>query len=126
MLADRHGEKAVIIGDFAGFEPDAVKEPEQRLRIEGRIAGHLYVSYEKVAAERRDAAEKRIGTAVRLMEAWGKDAYMHREAVAFIDELEIDMEKGGRRNKYSAKEDVLSARAGAWSGSRYSMPRASR
>lgn len=107
LLADRHGEKAVIIGDFAGFEPDAVKEPEQRLRIEGRIAGHLYVSYEKVAAERRDAAEKRIGTAVRLMEAWGKDAYMHREAVAFIDELEIGVEKGGRRNKYSAKEDVL-------------------
>lgn len=39
LLTDRHGEKALEIGDFAGFEPDVEKKPGEKIRVADRTVG---------------------------------------------------------------------------------------
>lgn len=107
LLTDRHGEKAVVIGSFDGFEPDVVNEPGVKLRIGERTVGHLYCRYDNVPKARREMAEKMMELSMQMFAAWGTEVYMHRESVAYIDELEAKLEKGHYRNKYSEKEDVL-------------------
>lgn len=107
LLTDRHGEKAVEIGDFTGFEPDVVRQPGLKLRVQNRTVGHLYVSYDGVASERRESAEKMFNLSVRLLETLGSEVYMHRESAAYIDELELKLESEHVHNKYGEKEDIL-------------------
>lgn len=107
LLTDRHGEKAVVIGDFGGFEPDVVNEPGEKLRIQDRTVGHLYVRYDKVPEERRKSAEKTLELAMKLLASLGSEVYMHRESASYIDELEIRLEKEHHQSKYGEKEDIL-------------------
>jgi diguanylate cyclase (GGDEF) domain len=107
LLTDRHGEKAVTVGDFEGFEPDVVAEPGEKLRIGDRTVGHLYVRYEGVPEERRKAAERMVRLTMNLLASLGTEAYMHREAASYIDELEIRLENGHHQKLYSEKEDIL-------------------
>lgn len=107
LLTDRHGEKAVEIGDFAGFDPDVVNEPGVKLRIVERTVGHLYVRDEKVSDERKEAAEKMLFLSMKMLADLGTEVYMHRELSAYMDELELRNDKGHYQNKFSEKEDVL-------------------
>ncbi len=107
LLTDRHGEKAVTVGSFEGFEPDVVTEPGEKLRIGDRTVGHLYVRYEGVPEERRKAAERMIRLAMGLLASLGTETYMHRESASYIDELEIKLENGHHQKLYSEKEDIL-------------------
>lgn len=107
LLTDRHGEKVVENGNFTGFEPDVVNDPGIKLRISDRTVGHLYAQYDKVASSRKEAAEKMIHLSVKLLEALGNEVYMHRESAAYIDELELKLEKEQHHSKYGEKEDVL-------------------
>lgn len=45
LLTQRHGETAVEVGNFAGFEPDVVNDPGRKLRVFNRTIGHLYVKW---------------------------------------------------------------------------------
>ena len=107
LLTDRHGEKAVAVGNFEGFEPDVVKEPGEKLRIADRTVGHLYVRYEGVAEERVKAAQKALRLTMDILASLGTEAYMHRESVSYIDELETRLENGHHQKQYSEKEDIL-------------------
>ena len=107
LLTDRHGERAVEVGDFTGFEPDVVREPGEKLRIGDRTVGHMYVKYDKVPAERRSAAERMLKLTMELLAMLGTEVYMHRESTSYIDELEIRLEKEHRQSEYSEKEDIL-------------------
>lgn len=107
LLTDRHGEKAVVAGDFEGYEPDVVAEPGEKLRIANRTVGHLYVRYENVPEERRKAAQHMLQLSMGILESLGTEAYMHRESASYIDELEIRLENGHHQKHFSEKEDIL-------------------
>lgn len=107
LLTDRHGEKAVIIGDFTDFEPDVVNEPGEKLKICGRTVGHLYVRYDKVPEEKRSRAEKMLSAVFKLLVQLGTEAYMHSESASYMEELKKKLEKEYYQNKYGVKEDIL-------------------
>lgn len=107
LLTDRHGEKAVAVGSFDGFEPDVVKEPGEKLRVADRTVGHLYVRYDGVPEERREAAQKMLRLAMGMLASLGTETYLYRESVSYIDELETRMENGHHQKQYSETEDIL-------------------
>lgn len=107
LLTDRHGEKAVILGDFDGFEPDVVKEPGEKLRIADRTVGHLYVRCGGVAQERKAASEKMLRLAMDMLASLGTETYMQKESASYIDELESKLENGRHQKLYSEEKDIL-------------------
>lgn len=107
LLTGRHGEKELAIGDFAGFEPDVEAEPGEKLRVADRTVAHLYVRYDKVQEEKREEAGTMLAVSLRLLTALGNEVYMQRESAAYIDELELRLEKGNRQRRYGETEDVL-------------------
>lgn len=107
LLTDRHGERAVEVGDFIGFEPDVVHNPGVKLRVGERTVGHLYVKYDKVSEEKKAAAKHMLELSLELLGALGNEVYMHRESAAYIDELEFRLEREHTRSKCGEKEDIL-------------------
>lgn len=107
LLTDRHGERAAAAGDFVGFELDVVTQPGEKLRIGNRTVGHMYVRYDKVPESKREAAAEMLSRTMELLAALGNEVYMHRESAAYIDELEIKLEREMCQQKCSEKEDIL-------------------
>ncbi|MCM1268772.1 MAG: diguanylate cyclase [Bacteroidales bacterium] len=107
LLTERHGEKVVSVGNFAGFTPDVVGEPGRKIRVYGRTVAHLYAKTEGVAAEKRKEAEKLLDAFAHMLSHWGEEAYLHRESAIYADELE---DKVGARHVQTARgenEDAL-------------------
>ena len=66
LLTERHGEKVVSVGNFAGFTPDVVGDPGRKIRVYGRTVAHLYAKTDSVAADKREEAEKLDRKSTRL------------------------------------------------------------
>ena len=107
LLTDRHGERAITLGNFDGFVPDVVNQPGEKLRICNRTVGHLYVKYDKVLEERKENAQKFVDLSLSLLARLGNEVYMHRESISYIEELELKLNKEHYQNKYGEKEDIL-------------------
>ncbi len=107
LLTDRHGEKALEIGDFAGFEPDVEKKPGEKIRVADRTVGHMYVRYENVLEEKKEDAKKMLDKSIQLLTALGNEVYMHRESASYIDELEVKLGKENSQRKCGETEDIL-------------------
>lgn len=88
LLTDRHGEKVVSVGNFAGFLPDVVGEPGKKVRVCNRTIAHLYVKMDGVEAERAPLVEEMIDSEVKMFSCFGEEAYRHREYAIYMDELE--------------------------------------
>ncbi len=88
LLTDRHGEKVVSVGNFAGFLPDVVGEPGKKVRVCNRTIAHLYVKMDGVEAERVPLVEEMIDSEVKMFSCFGEEAYRHREYAIYMDELE--------------------------------------
>lgn len=101
LVTDRHGEKAVSFGNFAGFTPDVVGDPGRKIRVMNRTVGHIYVK-----GEFSGEAVKLLDQTTALLSAYGEQAYRHREYAAYMDEIE---QRLGEEEAVSAKEreDVL-------------------
>lgn len=107
LLTERHGEKVVSVGSFAGFIPDVVGEPGRKIRIYGRTIAHLYAQMDKVPATMCAEVEKLLDELTKILSQWGEEAYLHMESSIYMDELE---EKLGVQHVQTArgeKEDVL-------------------
>ncbi len=107
LLTERHGEKVVSVGSFAGFTPDVVGDPGRKVRIYGRTVAHLYAKTERVPAEKKEAVETLLDEFTRMLSHWGEAAYLHTESAIYVDELE---EKVGVQHVQTAKgenEDAL-------------------
>lgn len=107
LLTERHGEKVISVGNFAGFTPDVVEEPGRKIRVYGRTIAHLYAKTDGVAPERREESEKLLDALSHMLSHWGEDAYLHRESAIYLDELE---EKVGAQHIQTARgenEDAL-------------------
>ncbi len=107
LLTDRHGEKALKIGDFAGFEPDVERKPGEKIRVADRTIGHVYVRYDKVPEERKEAAKRILDESVKILTVLGNEVYMHRESASYIDELELKLGKEDSQRKCGETEDIL-------------------
>lgn len=88
LLTDRHGEKIVSIGNFAGFLPDVVGAPGKKIRVCNRTIAHLYVKTDGVEPGREQAVEDTLNAEVEMFSCLGEEAYRHREYAIYMDELE--------------------------------------
>ncbi len=107
LLTDRHGETALAIGDFEGFEPDVVNKPGEKIRVADRTVGHMYVKYDKVQDDKKEAAGKMLEESMKLLTALANEVYMHRESASYIDELESKLGQGNAQRKCGETEDIL-------------------
>lgn len=107
MLTDRYREKVLAIGDFDGYDPEAEENKEERIRVEDRTVGRVYVKYDKVPEERKEAAKRMLDASVKLIAALGNEVYMHRESASYIDELERKLGTRESQRKYGETEDIL-------------------
>ena len=107
LITERHGEKIVSVGGFAGFTPDVVGDPGRKVRVCGRTIAHLYAETDGVSEERKQAVEHLLDGFAVMLSQWGEEAYLHMESAIYMDELE---EKVGVQHVQTArgeKEDVL-------------------
>lgn len=107
LITERHGEKIVSVGGFAGFTPDVVGNPGRKVRVYNRTIAHLYAETDKVPEEKRQAVEHLLDGFANMLSRWGEEAYLHCESSIYMDELE---EKVGMQHVQTAKgekEDVL-------------------
>lgn len=104
LLTDRHGEKAVSAGSFAGFRPDTVNAPGRKIRVAGRTIAHLYTKEE----ETKDKAKESLVEAVaaQLAEQAVKN-FEAAELSLYVDDLEKKLEKEQYQVKHGDKEDAL-------------------
>lgn len=106
MLTDRHGELAMVIGDFADETPDVIKNPGKKVRIVNHTTGHLYVQTIDGNAVTPEA-EKSIDMFIKLLEDWGTKSYMARELEEYREELEEQLEAGRQKAKGDDRKDIL-------------------
>ena len=107
LLTERHGEKVISVGNFAGFTPDMVGEPGRKIRVYGRTIAHLYNRTDKVPEQKLAQTEKLLDELAAMLSQWGEEAYLHTESSIYLDELE---EKVGMQHVQTArgeKEDAL-------------------
>lgn len=107
LLTERHGEKVVSVGSFAGFTPDVVGEPGRKVRVYGRTIAHLYVQMDRVPATMCQEVGNLLDEFTKILSRWGEEAYLHMESSIYMDELE---EKVGVQHVQTArgeKEDML-------------------
>ncbi len=107
LLTERHGEKALAVGNFAGFVPDVVGEPGRKIRIASRTVGHLYVTMPAVDADSAAMIEDFLDGMVDTYAALGQQCYYHKETAIYADELESRVELERRRVKQGEDEDAL-------------------
>lgn len=111
LITERHGEKIVSVGGFAGFTPDVVGEPGRKVRVYGRTVAHLYAETDKVSEEKRSEVEKMLDGFANMLSHWGEEAYLHTEASIYMDELE---EKVGVQHVQTAKGEKEDALTGVY------------
>lgn len=107
LLTERHGEKIISVGGFAGFKPDVVGEPGRKVRVYGRTIAHLYADTQKVLPEKRDAVEKMLDGFANMLSRWGEETYLHTETAIYADELEQKLNVQHMQTARGEKEDAL-------------------
>ena len=111
LITERHGEKIVSVGGFAGFTPDVVGNPGRKVRVYGRTIAHLYADTKKVPEEKRQDVEQLLDGFANMLSQWGEAAYLHRESSIYMDELE---EKVGVQHVQTAKGEKEDALTGVY------------
>lgn len=104
LLVDRHGEKAVSVGGFAGFKPDVVGAPGYKIRVSNRTVAHLYVKDEEVT---EDAQRRYVETIAQQLTELAINTYENIETSIYADELEKRLEKEQYQVKHGEKKDAL-------------------
>lgn len=106
LLTDRHGERAVVAGNFEGFSPDVVKKPGKKIRIFEHTIGHLYIKDKTGQESCPKEASEALDILVRMLESWGEKSYLANELEEYKDELEARIRKEYQA-KGNEKKDVL-------------------
>lgn len=107
LLTERHGEKALCEGNFAGFAPDVVNDPGRKIRVSGRTVGHIYVHMPQMEAERVVLVEGLLDSMADTLAQLGQQSYFQKETAIYADELEEKLEKERYRVKHGENEDAL-------------------
>ena len=107
LLTERHGEKVISVGNFAGFIPDVVGEPGRKIKVYGRTIAHLYTRSDKVPEEKLAQTEKLLDELAAMLSQWGEEAYLHTESSIYLDELEEQIGVQHIQTARGEKEDAL-------------------
>lgn len=107
LLTERHGEKVISVGNFAGFTPDVVGEPGRKIRVYGRTIAHLYNRTDKVPEQKLAQTEKLLDELAAMLSQWGEEAYLHTESSIYLDELEEQIGVQHIQTARGEKEDAL-------------------
>ena len=107
MLTDRHGEKALVCGDFSHFAIDVVNDPGYKIRVQNRTIAHLYVKGESIDPSREKESAELIDELVELLSYLGEESYRYRESSIYIDELESQVKESAARRSGQEKTDPL-------------------
>lgn len=107
LLTDRHGEKVVSAGNFAGFTPDVVGDPGKKIRVCNRTIAHLYVKMNGVEAGKEKEVENMLDAEVKMFSCLGEESYRHREYAIYMDELEDKLGERHTQTVDGEKEDAL-------------------
>lgn len=107
LLTERHGEKAIVIGDFVMEDPDVVVNPGRKVKVSGRTVGHLYTINNNDRPDRKENAEEFLDSLVNQMAAHATASYEFTEIAIYADELESILEKERYQAKHGEKEDML-------------------
>lgn len=107
LITERHGEKIVSVGGFAGFTPDVVGEPGRKVRVYGRTIAHLYADTDKVPEENRQAVERMLDSFVAMLSHWGEQTYLHTETAIYADEMEQKLGMQHMQTARGENEDTL-------------------
>ncbi len=107
MMTERHGEKALAVGDWTGFEPDVILDPGIKLRICDRTMAHVYVKYDAVEYDTIPQVKVIIERIVETYEKLGEKSYVERELEIYTDELEQKLEKESYQVRSGEKNDEL-------------------
>lgn len=107
LITERHGEKIVSVGGFAGFTPDVVGEPGRKVRVYGRTIAHLYAETGSVPEEKRQAVERMLDGFAAMLSHWGEETYLHTETAIYADELEQKLGVQHVQTARGENEDAL-------------------
>ena len=107
LLTERHGEKVISVGSFAGFIPDVVGEPGRKIQVYGRTIAHLYVKEDAVPEEKKAVVDRLMDGLADTLSHWGEEAYLHTETSIYMDELEEKVGVQRAQAVRGEKEDVL-------------------
>ena len=107
LITERHGEKVVSVGGFAGFTPDVVEDPGRKVKVCGRTVAHLYAQTERVSGDKKQEAERLLDSFVSILSQWGEEAYLHTESSIYMDELEEEVGMQHLQTARGEKEDAL-------------------
>ena len=107
LMTERHGEKIISVGGFAGFTPDVVGEPGRKVRVCGRTIAHLYAETGKVPEGKRQAVERMLDGFAAMLSHWGEETYLHTETAIYADELEQKLGVQHVQTARGENEDAL-------------------
>ncbi|MCR5594799.1 MAG: GGDEF domain-containing protein [Lachnospiraceae bacterium] len=107
MLTDRHGEKALVCGDFSHFEIDVVGDPGRKVRVQNRTIAHLYVKEDSIDISRHEEICELVDDLVDLLAYLGEQVYRYKESSIYIDELEGQVKDKIARRSDTEKTDPL-------------------
>lgn len=107
LLTERHGEKIISVGGFAGFTPDVVGEPGRKVKVYGRTIAHLYAETGKVPEEKRQAVERMLDGFAAMLSHWGEETYLHTETAIYVDGLEQKLGVQHVQTARGENEDAL-------------------
>ncbi len=107
LITERHGEKIISVGGFAGFTPDVVGAPGRKVRVYGRTIAHLYAGTDKVPEEKRQAVERMLDGFAAMLSHWGEETYLHTETAIYADEMEQQLGVQHVQTARGENEDAL-------------------
>ena len=107
LITERHGEKILAVGDWAGFNIDVDANPGIKIRVCERTMAHVYVSYANVSEEDAPATKRALDGIMKTVELLGEKAYKVRELEIYADELDSKLQKETYQAKNGEKNDEL-------------------
>ncbi len=107
LLTERHGERAVVIGDFDRFIPDVVHSPGRKIKVYERTIGHLYVVDVCERPDRKEHMDDLLDSIVEQFAYQAMMSFRAEETLIYAEELEESLEKERYQVKHAEKKDAL-------------------
>ena len=107
LITERHGEKVIATGKWAGINIDVDENPGVKVRVLDRTVAHIYADYDDVDESLREEAALIVDCVIKSIENMADKTYRSRELAIYVDELEAKLSKESYQAKHGDKTDEL-------------------